>query len=186
MNKGERKKSTPQKIKKQSPPWAVIVLEINFASRGEYCSPLSRSEGGTPAKPAARLARNINPLLPGYPTSYPTENTFGGDPNEAPSQNQRFCDGVPVVHFGVPGQKFIIFDWGKFREPHSGLTFPKQKKCLPPSFGFPPKSFPLAGNPPFRGTPSALGHERRHCGTFAVPQIMPLAMRPLREEMAHC
>ena len=91
------------------------------------------------------------PLLPGDPTSYPTENTFGGDPNEAPSQNQRFCDGVPVVHFGVSGQKFIIFDWGKFREPHS-----------------------------------ALGHERRRCCTSAVPQIMPLAMRPLREEMAHC
>ena len=133
-----------------------------------------------------RPTGNIVPLFPGDPTSYPTENPFGGDPNEAPSQNQRFCDGVPVVHFGVPGQKFIIFDRGKFREPHSGLTFPKQKKCLPPSFGFPPKSFPLAGNPPFRGTPSALGHERRHCGTFAVPQIMPLAMRPLREEMAHC
>ena len=54
------------------------------------------------------------------------------------------------------------------------------------TFGGDPDRSPLKGNPPFRGTPSALGHERRHCGTFAVPQIMPLAMRPLREEMAHC
>ena len=74
----------------------------------------------------------LYPLLPGDPTSYPTENTFGGDPNEAPSQNQRFCDGVPVVHFGVPGQKFIIFDWGKFREPHSGFPPPLRRgTCLP-------------------------------------------------------
>ena len=87
------------------------------------------------------------PPPPGDPTSYPTENTFGGDhneapsqnqrfcdgvPNEAPSQNQRFCDGVPVVHFGVPGQKFIIFDWGKFREPHSGFPPPlRRSTCLP-------------------------------------------------------
>ena len=30
---------------------------------------------------------------------------------------------------------------------------------MPPSCRFPPKSFPLKGNPPFWGKPSALGHE---------------------------
>ena len=48
-------------------------------------------------------------------------------------------------------------------EPHSGLTFPKQKKCLPPSCGFPPhephrkcfrrgpRSFPLKREPTISG-----------------------------------
>ena len=103
------------------------------------------------------------PLLPGDPTIHPAENTFGGDPNEAPSQNQRFCDGVPVVHFGVPGQKFIIFDWGKFREPHSGFCATIIKNVVPPSCGFPPhephrkyfrrgpRSFPLKREPTISG-----------------------------------
>ena len=82
---------------------------------------------------------------------HPTENTFGGGPNEAPSQNQRFCDGVPVVHFGVHGQKFIIFDWGKFREPHSGFCATIIKNVVPPSCGFPPKSFPLKREPTISG-----------------------------------
>ena len=56
------------------------------------------------------------------------------------------------------------------------------KYCLPPSCGFPPKSFPLKGNPPFWGKPSALGHEgvrgrrlhgaamlcRLQCARFAI------------------
>ena len=33
----------------------------------------------------------------------------------------------------------------------SGLTFPKQKKCLPPSCRFPPKSFPLKREPTISG-----------------------------------
>ena len=56
--------------------------------------------------------------------------TFRGPHSSAPSQNQRFCDGVPVVHFGVPGQEFIIFDWGKFREPHSGFPPPLGKSLV--------------------------------------------------------
>ena len=106
---------------------------------------------------------NIDPPPTGDPTSYPTENAFGGDPNEAPSQNQRFCDGVPIVHFGVPGQKFIIFDWGKFREPHSGFCATIIKNVVPPSCGFPPhephrkyfrrgpRSFPLEREPTISG-----------------------------------
>ena len=130
----------------------MIVLEINFASHENVVSPSSRSEGGTPAKPAARLARNINPPPSRGPHKLPpTENTFGGDPNEAPSQNQRFCDGVPVVHFGVPGQKFIIFDWGKFREPHSGLTFPKQKKMFTPFLRVSPEIVPPCREPTISG-----------------------------------
>ena len=53
---------------------------------------------------------------------------------------------------------------------------------MPPSCGFPPKSFPLKGNPPFWGKPSALGHEgvrgrrlhgaamlcRLQCARFAI------------------
>ena len=93
----------------------------------------SQSKRGTPARLASRPAGNVNPpLLPGDSTIHPAENTFGGDPNEAPSQNQRFCDGVPVVHFGVPGQKFIIFDWGKFREPHSGFPPPLRRSSRLP------------------------------------------------------
>ena len=90
--------------------------------RGMLCRPPSRGPHKLPHRKYFRRG----------PRFYPTENTFGGDPNEAPSQNQRFCDGVPVVHFGVPGQKFIIFDWGKFREPHSGFPPPlRRSTCLP-------------------------------------------------------
>ncbi len=59
--------------------------------------------------------------------------SFRGPHSSAPSQNQRFCDGVPVVHFGVPGQEFIIFDWGKFREPHSGFPPPLRHSTCSPS-----------------------------------------------------
>ena len=45
---------------------------------------------------------------------------------------------------------------------------PQQGNIVPPSCGFPPKSFPLKWDPPFWGKPSALGHEgyrgRRLCG----------------------
>ena len=111
--------------------------------------------------------------------------SFRGPHSSAPSQNQRFCDGVPVVHFGVPGQKFIIFDWGKFREPHSvflphsgRVQSPNIGVLLPPSCGFPPhlphrkffrrgpRSFPLKGNPPFRGTPDAIGATRSNRWTI--------------------
>ena len=55
--------------------------------------------------------------------------------------------------------------------------------CLPPSCGFPPKSFPLKREPTIsgdtfgtraRGRPRTAPPRRRH--------VMPLAMRPLREE----
>ena len=55
--------------------------------------------------------------------------------------------------------------------------------CLPPSCGFPPKSFPLKRGPTIsgdtfgtraRGRPRSAPLRRRH--------VMPLAMRPLREE----
>ena len=55
--------------------------------------------------------------------------------------------------------------------------------CLPPSCGFPPKSFPLKREPTIsgetfgtraRGHPRTAPPRRRH--------VMPLAMRPLREE----
>ena len=95
----------------------------NFTfSRGMLCPP---SFPGTPQVTPPKILSAGTPILP-------HRNTFRGDPNEAPSQNQRFCDGVPVVHFGVPGQKFIIFDWGKFREPHSGFPPPlRRSTCLP-------------------------------------------------------
>ena len=94
-------------------------------------------------------------------------------------------------------------------EPHSGFPPPLGKRAVlyhgsivyPLPAGFPRNRSPLKGNPPFRGTPSALGHEgvRRGPtvlgGTFgtraqgrprtAPPRrrhVMPLAMRPLREE----
>ena len=55
--------------------------------------------------------------------------------------------------------------------------------CLPPSCGFPPKSFPLEREPTIsgdtfgtraRGRPRTAPPRRRH--------VMPLAMRPLREK----
>ena len=58
---------------------------------------------------------------------------------------------------------------------------------LPPSCGFPPKSFPLKREPTIsgdtfgtraRGRPRTAPPRRRH--------VMPLAMRPLRDQMAHC
>ena len=60
------------------------------------------------------------------------------------------------------------------------ITF---KCCLPPSFGFPPKSFPLEREPTILGEtfgaralllPRTAPQRSRH--------VMPLAMRPLREE----
>ena len=85
------------------------------------------------------------------------------------------------------------------------------KCCYPLPAGFPRNRSPLKGDPPFRGTPSALGHEgvrgrrlhgaamlcRLQCARFtfgtraqgrprtAPPRrrhVMPLAMRPLREK----
>ena len=46
----------------------------------------------------------IEDFATGTPIIYPTENTFGGDPNEAPSQNQRFCDGDPDY---IPHRKYF-------------------------------------------------------------------------------
>ncbi len=60
---------------------------------------------------------------------------------------------------------------------------PTLECCLPPSCGFPPKSFPLEREPTIsgetfgtraRGRPRTAPPRRRH--------VMPLAMRPLREE----
>ena len=90
------------------------------------------------------------PLLPGTPQVTPPKILSAGTPMKTHHKIKdfatgspmkphhkikdfaRFCDGVPVVHFGVPGQKFIIFDWGKFREPHSGFPPPlRRSTCLP-------------------------------------------------------
>ena len=55
---------------------------------------------------------------------------------------------IPLLPFGLSSP---VFETGC-----RPLTW---EYCLPPSCGFPPKSFPLKGNPPFWGKPSALGHE---------------------------
>ena len=61
------------------------------------------------------------------------------------------------------------------------------KYCYPPSCGFPPKSFPLKGNPPFQGTPSALGHEgvrgRRLRG---AAMLCRLQCARFAKRVAHC
>ncbi len=71
----------------------------------------------------------------------------------------------PLLPFGI---KFRPLTW---------------EYCLPPSCGFPPKSFPLKREPTIsgdtfgtraQGRPRTAPPRRRH--------VMPLAMRPLREE----
>ena len=60
------------------------------------------------------------------------------------------------------------------------LTF---KCCFPPSFGFPPKSFPLEREPTILG--ETFGARARLLPRTAPQRsrhVMPLAMRPLREE----
>ena len=46
---------------------------------------------------------------------------------------------------GVPAKRMFC------GEPHSGFPSPKQEKRLPPSCGFPPKSFPLEREPTISG-----------------------------------
>ena len=111
-----------------------------------------------PVKPHQK----IKDFLTGTPDYAPPKRLrpFGGDPRLIPFSDKGVLCPLPA---GFP------------------LMSPTEN-----TFGGDPDRSPLKGNPPFRGTPSALRHKRRRSGTSAVPQIMPLAMRPLREEMAHC
>ena len=73
--------------------------------------------------------------------------------------------------------------WRRAQINLTGFTSPDRGVLFPPSCGFPPKSFPLKRGPTIsgdtfgtraRGRPRTAPPRRRH--------VMPLAMRPLREE----
>ena len=80
-------------------------------------------------------------------------------------------------------------------EPHSGFPPPlgigdcplSWKYCYPLPAGFPRNRSPLKGNPPFRGTPSALGQEgvrgRRLCGTAMLCRLQCACFA---KRVAHC
>ena len=157
-----------------------------FRNQTAYSDKIAKSADTPPAR--GKIFVTI-PLLPRFslPSGKVPSLTWKccSPSNPGTPQNclRRFC-GEPHSGFPPPLGKIC-------GEPHSGFPPPLGKSSVlyhgsidyPPSFGFPPKSFPLKRGPTISGdTFGARAQGRPRTAPPRRRHVMPLAMRPLREK----